>query len=139
MDQEHVPHLKKRHYAIAAMALAAILALAGCSAGGSNDKAASGNGSAATEQVDPNGTHVVTDAYGTDVEIPNTVNSIVVPFPAATQTVLGLGGADKLTGGFILPTDMNKTMFGDYMDKIVQMTPKSVNAEAILRDRKSVV
>lgn len=132
MDQEHVSHLKKRHCALAAMALAVILALAGCSASESNDGAASGNGPAATEQADSNGTHVVTDAYGTDVEIPNTVNSIVVPFPAATQTVLGLGGADKLTGGFILPTDMNKAMFGDYMDKIIQMTPKSVNAEAVL-------
>lgn len=132
MDRQHAFHSNEWRYAVAAMAIAAVLALAGCSAGGSSDESSSSNDSGATEQIDPNGTHVVTDAYGTDVEIPNTVNSIVVPFPAATQTVLGLGGADKLTGGFILPTDMNKIMFGDYMDKIVKMTPKSVNAEAIL-------
>lgn len=84
-------------------------------------------------------THIVTDAFGNDVEVPLEVKSIVVPFPAATQTVLGMGGADLITGGYILNTDMNRKMFGTYMDKITQISPSTINQEIVLQCNPDVM
>jgi iron complex transport system substrate-binding protein len=98
-----------------------------------SDEVAAEN-SALAEQIaaDPEGTHTVTDVAGNDVEIPNTVTSIVVPFPAATQCVFGLGGADLLSGCYILDTDMNDIMFGQYRDTTVEISPSDINAEVVM-------
>ncbi len=87
---------------------------------------------AAQIAADPEGTHSVVDGFGNELEIPNTVDSIVVPFPAATQMVLGLGGADLLSGCYILTTDMNDAMFGDYMDKVTLIKPSEINIEVVM-------
>lgn len=74
-------------------------------------------------QDDPDGTHTVVDPYGQSWEIANTVNSIVVPFPAAAQMILGLGAADLLTGGYLTESTLNHTIFQETMDRIVVIRP----------------
>lgn len=77
-------------------------------------------------------THTVVDAQGNSVEIPNQIDSIVVPFPAAAQTVLGLGAADLLSGGFVLNTDMNAAMFPDVLSSITVIRPSDINSEVVM-------
>ncbi|WP_172135262.1 ABC transporter substrate-binding protein [Adlercreutzia sp. ZJ473] len=113
---------------MAAMLVAAV-GLAGCSQGASSETQTTSN---ASSEATASSERTITDLSGNSIVLPNVIDSVVVPFPAATQTVLGLGAADLLTGGYILNTDMNKAMFGKYMDAITLIRPNDLNKEVVL-------
>ena len=68
------------------------------------------------ESVDPNGTRVVTDILGREVEIPNVVNSVAA-FSSATRTITYAGGIDKVTGTSELEMKGNPGMPFAYANK----------------------
>lgn len=126
--------------ALVAVFAAAMLALGVGFLGCTNDGGSQGGSD--TPQTDPEPaadptpaepeTRIITDAKGNQVEIPAVIDSIVVPFPAATQTVLGMGGVDQLTGGYILTSDMNKIMWADKMASYTLIRPSDLNVEIVL-------
>lgn len=118
--------------ALLAVMAAAVLAMGVVGMSACSSSSDSSSSSDQTTESESSGTHTVTDAVGNVAEVPNEVDSVVVPFPAAAQTVLGLGGADKLTGGFVLSSDLNKIMFPDVLANIKTIRPNSINAESIM-------
>ena len=92
--------MKKTYLSILLAGCLATPILAGCA----NNENASSNVSASetsdTQEVDPNGTHTVVDHAGNTVEVPNTINKVVIDqIPIlSTYTAYFEGNAPKIIG-----------------------------------------